>query len=80
MKSEVFDQGFLLQWLGYTVNLSWKTNVLLPNRKKYRTRLPGDESKYTSNKTACITKLIVMQLFYKSSLLKLSSIEVQGYS
>jgi len=26
MKCEVFDQEFLLQWLGYKVNLSWKQN------------------------------------------------------
>jgi hypothetical protein len=36
--------------MGYKVNLSWKPNVLFPNRKKYRTHVPGDESNDASNK------------------------------
>lgn len=57
MKFEVSDQRFLLQLFGYKVNLSWKPNVLLPCRKKYRTHLPGEGSNDASNKTACIEKI-----------------------
>jgi len=56
--------------LGYKVNLSWKPNILLQNREKYRIHVPGDESKEASNKMVFIEILMVRQLFYKSNLLK----------